>query len=397
MLSASWSKIIALAAVQGAISLTWLVYNIYLPKLLIAYGFDPGLAVSLIIVENSISVILEPLFGSLSDRTFRWIATKFGFVSLGVILASALSVLIPAIFVFRDGFAAVRWIMPAVLIAWAMAMSVFRTPAISLIGRYAFSSDLPIAMSFLTLFGGFIGALRPISQDFLLSLGAPVTFTIASIVLLVATAILRYFDPPTTPDLSTAKPERVSLMKVMLLIGMGLGISWASRCVFETMPKLIKLSFPALNPALLMLAISLGIAVSALSSGIFAVRYGNQKAMFVGVSTTIFALLLMGFLPTTFSITIAIMAIVCCFSLMTNGAIPLAIDLFPSHRSGLAVGLYFSGFTAGISSFSSLFNPVGNLTPSLAAIYGSIGSIIAGGCVWGSLKFKQNSTDVGMQ
>ncbi len=397
MLSASWSKIIALAAVQGAISLTWLVYNIYLPKLLIAYGFDPGLAVSLIIVENSISVILEPLFGSLSDRTFRWIATKFGFVSLGVILASALSVLIPAIFVFRDGFAAVRWMMPAVLIAWAMAMSVFRTPAISLIGRYAFSSDLPIAMSFLTLFGGFIGALRPIAQDFLLSLGAPVTFTIASIVLLVATAVLRYFDPPTTPDLTTAKPERVSLMKVMLLIGMGLGISWASRCVFETIPKLIKLSFPALNPALLMVAISLGIAVSALSSGIFAVRYGNQKAMFMGVGTTIFALLLMGFSPTIFSIVIAIMAIVCCFSLMTNGAIPLAIDLFPAHRSGLAVGLYFSGFTAGISSFSSLFNPVGNLTPSLAAIYGSICSIIAGGCVWGSLKFKQNSTDVGMQ
>lgn len=76
--------------------------------------------------------------------------------------------------------------MPGVLIAWAMAMSVFRTPAISLICRYAFASELPIAMSFLTLVGGFIGALRPISQDFLLSLGAQLTFTIVSIVLLIA-------------------------------------------------------------------------------------------------------------------------------------------------------------------------------------------------------------------
>jgi MFS family permease len=393
MLSASWYKIIALSALQGAISLTWLIYNIYLPQLLISYGFEPGLAVLLIIIENSISVILEPLFGSLSDRAFRWVATKFGFVALGVILTSALTVLIPTIFIYRDIFSAVRWIMPAVLIAWAMAMSLFRTPAISLIGRYASASDLPLAMSFLTLVGGFIGALKPISQNFLLGLGAPLTFTTASIVLLIATALLRYFDPPTTPDLSTAKPEQISLMKVFLSIGMGLGISWASRCLFETIPKVIKLNFPQLNPVLLMLVISLAITLSAISSGTFAVKYGNQKAMFIGVGTTAIALLLMVFIPTTFSVTISILAIVCCFSLMTNGAIPLAIDLFPAHRAGLAVGLYFSGFTAGISSFSALFNPVSNLTPSLGALYGSIGAIIAGGCVWQSLKFSEISAE----
>jgi hypothetical protein len=397
MLSASWYKIIGLSALQGAISLTWLIYNIYLPKLLIAYGFAPTFAVILIIIENSISVILEPLFGSLSDRAFRWIATKFGFVSLGVILTSALTVLIPTIFAYRDIFSAVRWIMPAVLIAWAMAMSLFRTPAISLIGRYAFASDLPIAMSFLTLVGGFIGALRPISQDFLLGLGAPLTFTTASIVLLISTALLRYFDPPTTPDLIAVKSGKISFIKVILLIGMGLGVSWASRCLLETIPKVIKLNLPQFDPVLLTLCISLSIAVSALSSGIFAVKYGNQEAMLIGVGATAIALLLMVFVPTTFSVAMAILAIVCCFSLMTNGAIPLAIDLFPPHRAGLAVGLYFSGFTAGISSFSSLFNPVSNLTPSLGAIYGAIGSIIAGGCVWGSLKFDREKSNLSVE
>jgi hypothetical protein len=397
MLSASWYKIIALSALQGAISLTWLIYNIYLPKLLISYGFAPTLAVILIIIENSISVILEPLFGSLSDRAFRWIATKFGFVSLGVILTSALTILIPTIFAFRDIFSAVSWIMPVVLVAWAMAMSLFRTPAISLIGRYAFASDLPIAMSLLTLVGGFIGALRPISQDFLLSLGAPLTFTTASIVLLIATALLRYFDPPTTPNPTTADRSQISVMKVILLIGMGVGISWASRCLLETIPKVIKLNLPQFNPVLLTLGISLAIAVSALSSGIFAVKYGNQKAMFIGVGVTAIALVLMVFIPTTFSIVLAILAIVCCFSMMTNGAIPLAIDLFPPHRAGLAVGLYFSGFTAGISSFSSLFNPVSSLTPSLGAICGAIAAIIAGVCVWGSMKLDREPSEISIE
>jgi hypothetical protein len=379
VLSASWYKIVGLATLQGAITLTWLIYNIYLPKLLIGFGFAPGLAVTLLIVENAIAVILEPLFGSLSDRAYRWIATKFGFVSLGVIITSALTILIPAIFVFRDLFGAVSWILPGVLIAWAMAMTVFRTPAISLIGRYAFASELPIAMSFLTVVGGFIGALRPVVQDFILSLGAPTAFTIASVVLLAATALLRYFDPPTPTNLNIADRQPIDWARVGLLVVMGGGMAWGVRCLFETLPKVLKLNFPQFDSVILMVAISLAISVSALPAGLFANKYGNRKVMLIGVGVTSIALLSMVFLPAT--IGIAILSIVCCFSWMTNGAIPLAINVLPPDRSGLAVGLYFSGFTAGISSFSSLFNPVTNLTPLLGAICGTIGAIVAGMCV----------------
>jgi MFS family permease len=390
MLSASWYKIISLSALQGAISLTWLVYNIYLPKLLIGYGFSPALAVTLLIVENAIAVILEPLFGSLSDRAFRWVATKFGWISIGVILTSALTILIPTIFIFKDLFSAVTWILPGVLIAWAMAMAVFRTPAISLIGRYASVSNLPIAMSFLTLVGGLIGTIKPISQDFLLSLGAPVAFTIASIVLLAATALLRYVDPPTPAVLKENKPITEGASKAIvplnmgLLIAMGWGIAWSSRSLFETLPKILKANLPQANTVTVMMMISLAISLSALSSGTFAAKYGNSKVMLLGVMATLTALLLMVFVPTTITIGAAILLIVCCFSLITNGAIPLAIDLFPTHRSGLAVGLYFAGFNAGVSSFSALFNPVSNFTPSLGATCGLVSLVVAGGCIWGS-------------
>jgi MFS family permease len=390
MLSASWYKIISLSTLQGAISLTWLVYNIYLPKLLIGYGFSPALAVTLLIVENAIAVILEPLFGSLSDRAFRWVATKFGWISIGVILTSALTILIPTIFIFKDLFSAVTWILPGVLIAWAMAMAVFRTPAISLIGRYASVSNLPIAMSVLTLVGGLIGTIKPISQDFLLSLGAPVAFTIASIVLLAATALLRYVDPPTPAVLKENKPITEGASKAIvplnmgLLIAMGWGIAWSSRSLFETLPKILKVNLPQANTVTVMMMISLAISLSALSSGTFAAKYGNSKVMLLGVMATLTALLLMVFVPTTITIGAAILLIVCCFSLITNGAIPLAIDLFPTHRSGLAVGLYFAGFNAGVSSFSALFNPVSNFTPSLGATCGLVSLAVAGGCIWGS-------------
>jgi Na+/melibiose symporter-like transporter len=386
MLSASWYKIIGLSALQGAISLTWLIYNIYLPKLLVSYGFSPGLAVLLLIIENAIAVILEPLFGSLSDRAYRWLATKFGIISFGVILTSAISISIPAIVIFGDLSSAVKWIIPGILIAWAMAMTVFRTPAISLVGRYAYASELPIAMSFLTLAGGLIAALKPIVQDFVLAIGPAFAFAASSIVLLAATGLLRYFDPGMNDDLPVTKRQPIAFANIGLLIGMGWGLAWGSRALFETLPKIIKVNLPQFDPVFLMVTISLAIAVSALPAGIFAAKYGNQRAMLIGIVTTLIGFLSMVFLPSAISTTIAIALFICCFSWATNGAIPLAINLLPADRMGLAVGLYFSGVTAGLCSFSSLFNPIANLTPLLGAICGSIGLIVTGGCVVKSLK-----------
>ncbi len=387
MLSNNWYKIIGLSAVQGAISLTWLVYNIYLPQLLIGYGFPPSLAIGLLIVENTIGIILEPLFGSLSDRAYRWIATKFGFVALGVILTSALTILIPTIFIFRNLFSAISWILPGVIIAWAMAMTIFRTPAISLIGRYAMASELPIAMSFLTVVGGAIGALKPVSQNFILSLGAPIAFAIASIVLLGATALLRYFDPPiTNHSLALTETQPIVPLNVGLLIGMGVGIAWGSRCLFETLPKILKANFALADPSMMMLFISLTISLSALPGGLFAAKYGNQRTTLIGIAASLISLLIIVFFPTYITTTLAILLIILCFSLVTNGAVPLAIDLLPIDRTGLAVGIYFGAFSAGISSFSSIFNPVSNLTPLLGGICGSLGLILAGTCVWKSIE-----------
>ena len=389
MLNASWYKILSLSALQGSIVLAWVIYNIYLPKLLVSCGLSASLAITLIIIENAIAFILEPLFGSLSDRAYRWIATKFGFISLGVIITSVISMLIPTIVIFQNLFSAIDWILPGVLIAWAMAMTIFRTPAISLIGRYAFTSDLPIAMSFLTLVGGFVGAIRPVVQDFILSLGAPVAFTIASIVLLAATALLRHFDPPMTTNLGVTTSEPIIPMKVGLLIGTGLGIAWGSRCLLETLPKIIAIHIPQIDAKLMMVFISLTIAISAIPGGLFAAKYGNRRVMLIGLITTSIALLTTVFMPTSLTISIAISLIIICFSWVTNGAVPFAIGLFPADRMGLAIGFYFSGFSAGLSSFSSMFNPISTLTPLLGATLGSIGFILAGVCILISVWFDR--------
>jgi Na+/melibiose symporter-like transporter len=86
-----WLQVWGLAAVQGAIALTWVIYNLYLLKLLTDFGFPKTLATGLLIIENILAAVMEPLMGALSDQTQRWVGTRFPFISVGVVLASALS------------------------------------------------------------------------------------------------------------------------------------------------------------------------------------------------------------------------------------------------------------------------------------------------------------------
>jgi hypothetical protein len=384
MLNTNWLKLCGLAALQGGISLSWLIYNVYLPKLLIGYGFPASMAVVLLAIENAIAVLLEPLFGSLSDRAYRWLATKFGFISVGVILSATLFIIIPTLFVFRSAWGVVSWIFIGVIIAWAMAMTVFRSPAISLIGRYAIGTELPLAMSFLTLTGGTIAAFKPTVQNFLLSLGAPIAFATGSIVLLAATAILRYFDPPTNlPDELTAD-YKISLLDCNKIAIAGFAIAWAIRCLFETLPKLLKLHFQTIDLPPTMLAISLGLAILAVPGSMWASKIGNQQAMTIGIMMTVISLSVLGFVPLNSSIALLALLPIFCFCLVTNGGVPWAIELLPIDRIGLAIGLYFGGFSGGIALFSWMFDPLTKLSQGSGIILADLALAIVAGCLWQS-------------
>ncbi|MFH7028285.1 MAG: hypothetical protein ACHBN1_23510 [Heteroscytonema crispum UTEX LB 1556] len=75
-----WLQVWALAAVQGAITLAWLIYNLYMPQLLTQFGLSASLATGLVILENALAVVMEPLFGGLSDNAKRWLGSRFGFI-----------------------------------------------------------------------------------------------------------------------------------------------------------------------------------------------------------------------------------------------------------------------------------------------------------------------------
>ncbi|MBK1988580.1 MFS transporter [Sphaerospermopsis aphanizomenoides BCCUSP55] len=375
--SVLWVQVWVLAGLQGAITLAWLVYNAYLPKLLTQFGFPASLAAMILVVENALAVVMEPLMGGLSDQTQQKFGTRFPFISFGVILASTLLIAIPCVATFVPPTEAIRGILPLTLIAWALAMTVFRSPAFALLVKYSMPAELPLAFSFVTLAGGLIGAFRGVANNFILSLGSVWAFAIASFVLLAAAFFLRFFHPPETPtELQNLNTPKIPFQNLSFIFLTGFSVAWGTRLLMDALGKTLKTQFNTNDITAMMVWIGLALAFAALPAGFCATKFGNRRAMVGGVILTILSMLLMVYLRAQIPI---ILFIVAGFSLIVNGVIPFILELMPPRWAGLGIGSYFGGFSLAMSVFASVFAPT--ITTAIAAMAGAVAFLLSGVCI----------------
>ncbi|MDJ0616161.1 MAG: MFS transporter [Calothrix sp. MO_192.B10] len=379
-----WLQVCGLGMVQGAITLSWVIYNFYLPKLLVQFGFSKSLAISLLVLENALAVFMEPLMGSLSDRSQRWFASRFPFITIGVLLASTLFIAIPCVVTFVPPTTLFKYIFPVLVVAWALAMTVFRSPVLSLLGRYAMPKSLPMAASVLTLIGGTIGSLRIAANNLLLSFGPLITFGFGSFVLLASAGILRFIHPPEMVSDEpvdrhrAAAPPPISIPALGLIFGLGGSFAWGYRLLLDGVGKFLKVQLNSDNVQLQMVIFGLAVAVAALPAGVIAKKFGNRNAMLVGTGVTI---LLMVLLPFTGANIAILTPLAIAISFVLNGTIPFALEMVPSHRGGLGVGMYFGGVGLAMSIFGSVFAKPQAITPEFAAFTAAIAFLLAFGCI----------------
>ncbi|VXD21802.1 hypothetical protein [Planktothrix paucivesiculata] len=355
-----WFQLIGLSLIQGAISLTWLLYRLYVPQLLASLGF-PGLFPTILVIENALGVIIEPIAGNFSDRQRRWLGTRFPLISLGVILASGLFIGIPVFYIFGQSFNSIHWIFPILLILWAVAMAVFRSPVTALLGQYAIETKLPQAMSLLIFMGGIIGAIRPISSKFILGLGSGITFTIGSLVLLGSVGVLRYFNPDLSVIPQSEEPaQKLYLRNLVFIAFLGLFVAWETRLILgEVFPQVIKNSGG--NVQWIMFTGLILLAFASIPAGLFAVKIGNNKATLIGLITTTILLLLSSFIVNKSIIILISLLLIASYSLVANGIIPIAFSLIPSQKGGLGIGVYFGAFSLAMSGYDLMVKQLGSV------------------------------------
>jgi hypothetical protein len=401
-----WRQIFSLAAVQGGMSLSWLAYGLYLPKLIEqVFAYSPNdagqLTALILVIENAIALVIEPVFGSLSDRFKRLYGSKVPFLVVGAIGATALFMAIPYVFLFGGANDFTRFLLLGLAILWAFLMATFRAPALSLLGGFAPIPQLPLAACFLTLIGGLVAAIKPLATSFVLSLGAPATFTIASLAFMGSVVSLRsamQAMPPTQDLVEGAKPEAVVPIRslfnnIVIVMFVGATIGLGSRLLMgDVVPRLLKADITGLtglSAEVLMGLVLITQAFLALLTGQRSQFIDNRKLLVLSLGGIALGLgmLALGIGPI---VTFAVMLfILLCLSAVNNGMVPFALTMVPKNRSGLTVGLFFGGVSGANALFSylvpkpslllatqtsMLITTIALLSAGLGIVYGALGT-----------------------
>ena len=370
-----WAKVWSIAAIQGAITLSWVIYNLYFPQMLVELGFSPQLAIILLIAENGIEAIIEPIFGAISDSLEQNIGSKVPLISLGIVISSALFILFPVAAIFANSNSILRWVLPTLAVFWAAAMGMFRSPALSLLGSCAPTNKLPQAVSVLNLVAGLIGAFRFDVYGVILKLGSVFAFAIGSFVLLLAATALRFFYIPS--PVIVAKDDRrhpISLPILGIVLATGISMGFGLRFLVVTLVNIFNFQLGNSNGKLGMMLFFISLGLLALPAGKLAEKLGDYRGIILGLLLTVFSLLTL-FFPAIFGLSIIIL--VGGFSLILSAVFPFVLSRIDRSHSGLGMGMYFGGFTGALSMFDFIFNYLGKITVNVGIIGGCIAFLSA--------------------
>jgi Na+/melibiose symporter-like transporter len=355
-----WQQVGSVAILQAAIALLWVVYNLYIGNLLEQIGVAASAASTILIVENLLAALIEPVMGSLSDGAKRWMGTQLPWISGGAIAASALFMAIPVSLTFGTA-ASLQTILPILVIAWAMAMAIFRTPVVALLGRYATATELPYAASLLTLVGAIAAMLTPFAGRFILSFGAIPTFSLGSFVLLGALIWMQRVNPvfatvlhavPSEPSALQSERGRspVIFRSLGLIFILGIGVTIGSRILGQSFVAVLK-PLPVEIGAV-MGGMAMSSAIAALPMGKLMTKFGSRVGLILGLLMMVGLLASLPLVQTpSLAIGMAI-ALGIALSMIGNGTMALALALVP-EKTGLGTGLFFSGVAIGVALFFS--------------------------------------------
>ncbi|WP_039836350.1 MFS transporter, partial [Paenibacillus sonchi] len=179
-----------------SISITWSLYNAFVPFFLEKYVHSVALISFMMTIDNYFALFLQPWIGNRSDRT----ATRFGrrmpYLMIGMPLAAVLTMLIP----FHSGLFTLLLFM----MLMNLAMSLYRSPTVALMPDITPEHQRTKANGLINFMGG-VGSILAFGAGSYLYDSSPVLpFVAAGLITLLCLFIVSRFIKEGRDGVNTA-------------------------------------------------------------------------------------------------------------------------------------------------------------------------------------------------
>lgn len=364
-----YGKLFILGLGFFVITLTWSVYNAYVPvflgELLKDAPYRTALIGLIMTFDNIAAVTLQPYVGALSDRTWTRIGRRMPFLAAGIPVAAVFFGLIPL----------ARWslaLMLASIVVMNLAMATFRAPAVALMPDITPSPLRSKANGIINFMGGLGALVALFGFSGLYRVAPALPFAATSVLMVLALlALLRFIREPRPGEVATGRasasggagqagrgeqgersvgvlralaevwsdPER-STWRLLLAIFTWF-IGWSG---VEALFTLYGVEVWGMHPAdasFLLGFFPLAFLVFAIPAGFIATAVGRRRTILAGLAGLGASLLVMAAAHPGPALRVALLAAGTSWALVNINSYPMVVDSTTSARIGAYTGLYY--------------------------------------------------------
>ncbi|MCS7066089.1 MAG: MFS transporter, partial [Fimbriimonadales bacterium] len=341
--------------------------------------------------DNYINMFLQPVVGTLSDRTRTRIGRRKPWVLAGSPLAATAFLLVPLM-------ATPSGVMLTIFLT-NLGMALFRSPGVALIGDLYPSRQRSLANGIINLMVGLGAALAYYAGGTLYGLyGRNAPFLFGSGVMLLALVVILLFvhEPARLPTNGVEheaglreslrafwQARNPSLVWMLLAIFCWFMGFTALEALLSLYGKYV-LGIPPDQMGRMVAILALMMVLFAVPSGLLATRFGRKRIIGIGVAGLILLLLYGFFVQSPLMLMGFLAPAGLCWALINVNSLPALYDTTPQLRAGVLTGLYYFASNLSAVAGPQLAGRLVDLTGDnyrLVFLYGAFFMVLAGLCL----------------
>lgn len=385
------------------ISLIWPIFNNFVPIFLKEDFALSATVIGFVMTwDNYLNMFIQPIVGERSDHTRTRIGRRKPWMLVGAPLAAIFFIGVPLA-------NSVVGIMFAILFT-NVAMALFRSPTIALLGDLFPSRQRSTANGIINLMGGIGTIIAFLMGGVLYSLGRITPFVFGSVVMLAAVGVVLLFIKE--PELPLEKREKDTKGGFLANLGevlkasdrSGLFILLAILCWFLGYNALetwissfgkFELGVEEGRMSILTSSMALTFVIFAVPSGLLATRFGRKRVIMVGIAGMV-VLTLYGLLISNLFMLLSLLIPAGIFWALINvNSLPMVYDVGGDARIGAFTGLYYLAANLAAVGGPQAVGVLIDLTQEnyrIMFLFAAVFMVLAGAFMW-RVKDKSVNSD----
>lgn len=342
-----------------AISVTWSVYNAFMPKILSNFISSATIIGIIMTLDNYIAIIVQPTVGALSDNINTRVGKRMPFIMVGMPLATVFILLLANYTNFIT--------LLIFLVLMNISMSLFRSPVVSLMPDITYEENRSMANSIINFMGGLGAVLAYFIGSKLWDKSSKYSFYLAASLMIISFIVLIIFvrEKRDVIAYEKEKKEKVGILQSLrtagsnksLLLLLFAILSWFIAYngieTFFTLYGVNYLKVSTSAAAISFTFISAAFLLFAIPAGMVGTKLGKAKTIIIGIIGMICCLIIAYFIKNITGIRIMFIFAGIFWAFININSYPFVTDMVNEDRIGTSTGLYYL-----FSSIAFILSPV---------------------------------------